>query len=153
MLILVSSVCGKNTINADRDPCDTDKSCFFYKPRSIWLICLVVLIPGLGWLNLSISFSYQRPNRSTAGHWTKTRVLLLHRKSQRLRTGRGEVYQKSSLQGPVNKAKKTKKQNITMLFYRNSSCRKRCWDEYPSCYGHECVALAHTHTFLTRVLE
>lgn len=88
--MLVASAGEKKSV--DGDPRDTDESCFFYKPHSFWLICIMVLIPGLGWLNLSISFSYQRTNRSTAGHWAKTHVLLLHRKSQRLRPGRGEAH-------------------------------------------------------------
>lgn len=145
---------------ADVDPCDTDKACFFYKPHSIWLICLVDLIPGLGWLNLSISFSYQHPNRSTAGHWTRTRVLLLHRKSQRLRTGRGEVLPElipsRACKWTKLKKKRKKKKEITMLFWRKSFCGKRFWVtlKYFSWCCHEWAAHTHTHTlFLSCILK
>lgn len=152
--MLVSSPSRKKK-SAGRDPCDTDKSCFFYKPHSIWLICPVVLIPGLGWLNLSISFSYQRPNRSTAGHWTKTRVLLLHRKSQRLRTGRGEVYQDSSLQGLANKAKSKSKKSPLCCFKEIFPVKKKGLE---ISIFHAIVMSVlhpptHTHTLLSRILE
>lgn len=124
-----------------RDSCDTDKSRFFYKPHSIWLICPVVLIPELGWLNLSISFSYQCSNRSTAGHWTKTPCIVVTQKSQRVRTGRGEVYQNSSLQGIVTKKKKS-----PLCYFKDIS---HAWDKHPSCYCHD----THIHTLLLAILQ
>lgn len=128
---------------ADGDPGDTDGGCFFYKPHSFWLISLMVLIPGPSWLNLSISSPYQRTNRSTAGHRTKTCALLLHRKSQRLSMGSW----RGCTRPPLLKALPTKNNNNKKkisLFKRNSSCQKNTQPSEIS--TSQAIVTVHTRT-------